>query len=417
MYHQRFLQPPTSGMAKQQAALVGFAHAAIRQQHAVLDVPFWQDDLAEILAIASQIRQNFRRLIVLGTGGSSLGGMMLTELAMQAHSIEHPRYEVVFAENLDPVSLRRILEPSALKESFILAISKSGGTVEPLFLALIVAEKLANLGCQLPQHMAVLVGEGESPMRRFAEDHALRIIHHPSAIGGRYSVLTAVGLLPAAVMGLDVAAIRAGAQTVVTGIAAGVDASAPLIGAAWHAALLDAGISQSIFMPYCDRLFAMGSWWRQLVAESLGKQGRGITPVRSLGAVDQHSQLQLYLDGPRDKCFTLIQVDVSSEGDFASKTALARYGLPELEQATTGDVLMAQSEATATTLAQHGCMVRHMAVSRLDEAAIGGLLMHWMVEVLAMAQLMDVNPYDQHAVEQGKILTRQLLQRRKDGLS
>jgi glucose-6-phosphate isomerase len=380
-----------------------FGRADVMDTHPVLTVPERDEELAAIEAFATRAA-GFKRLIVLGTGGSSLGGATLVQLGKASAT------QVQFAENLDPATLDEMLSPEHLAESMVLAVSKSGGTVEPLFLLLQAAAGLQKTGRDLKAHVAVLTGSKPSPLRSFAEDHDLEIIPHPDDIGGRYAVLTAVGLIPALLAGHDIGQLRKGAAAVVGRLKETPGYNPALIAAAWQMELIrQRHISQSVFMPYCDQLFAMGTWYRQLLAESLGKGGKGLTPIRSLGAVDQHSQLQLYLDGPKDKCFTLLEVDVHGKGSKAPEQWLSTYGLDYLQNATTGDVLMAQCRATAVTLAGHGLPVRHIALERVDSEAVGALLMHFMLEVIALAELMKVNPYDQLAVEQGKALTRQML--------
>jgi glucose-6-phosphate isomerase len=151
-------------------------------------------------------------------------------------------------------------------------------------------------------------------------------------------------------------------------------------------------------------------WYRQLWAESLGKKGKGTTPVRALGPVDQHSQVQLYLDGPKDKLFTF--VFGPTQGTGGKITRALTNGDPELaylEDRTVGDLAEAEGKATATALAQSGRPVRVIRLPKLNEESLGALLMHFMLETIIAGALMDVDPFDQPAVEQGKILTRQYL--------
>lgn len=399
---QDYAMPPTMDVAGLEGLADIFSKPDILKRHPVLELPYRKEDLKAVVNFAERASR-FKRLIVLGTGGSTLGGATLVGLGKPGTTTVH------FVENLDPDSLSTLLSPDRLRESMVLAISKSGGTVEPLYLLLQAASMLREMGVPLKEQVAVLTGSKPSPMRSFAEDHDLTIIPHPDDIGGRYAVLTAVGLIPALLAGHDIHALRHGATEVVTRLKETPGYNPALIGAAWLMHCQQQGAKLSVFMPYCNQLFAMGTWYRQLLAESLGKSGKGFTPIRSLGAVDQHSQLQLYLDGPRDKCFTMLEVNVRGKGDMAPAEWLTKYGLDYLQDNTSGDVLMAQCQATAATMAGHGLPVRHMVMQRLDSEAVGALLMHFMLEVIALAELMQVNPYDQLAVEQGKALTRKVL--------
>jgi glucose-6-phosphate isomerase len=162
-------------------------------------------------------------------------------------------------------------------------------------------------------------------------------------------------------------------------------------------------------MPYIDRLAPFGFWFRQLWAESLGKDGKGTTPVRAVGAVDQHSQLQLYLAGPADKLFTLVTLDQAGTGaafppDLAQDGALAYLAGKRL-----GDLLAAEQRATVTSLLRNGRPTRVIHLARLDEERLGALFMHFMLETIIAADLLGVDAFDQPAVEEGKVLARQYL--------
>ncbi|MEX2642839.1 MAG: glucose-6-phosphate isomerase, partial [Acetobacterales bacterium] len=168
------------------------------------------------------------------------------------------------------------------------------------------------------------------------------------------------------------------------------------------------GVAMSVLMPYCDRLGTFAMWYRQLWAESLGKDGMGTTPVKALGAVDQHSQVQLYLDGPRDKLFTLMLLDSAGRGGRV-ESARAPGKLSYLAGRTIGDLMEAEQNATAETLVRNGCPTRVIRLERLDEQALGALTMHYMLETIVAGRLMGVDPFDQPAVEQGKVLAREYL--------
>ena len=162
-------------------------------------------------------------------------------------------------------------------------------------------------------------------------------------------------------------------------------------------------------MAYADRLEKFTKWYVQLWAESLGKDGKGTTPIAALGPVDQHSQLQLYIAGPRDKLFTIVTVGASGLGPRIDMELAKRAHEPGLGGKTIGDLIAAQGRATAETLAKNGCPVRTIYIDTLDEAALGELLMHFMLETIIAAHLLNVDPYDQPAVEEGKVLAKKYL--------
>jgi glucose-6-phosphate isomerase len=213
-------------------------------------------------------------------------------------------------------------------------------------------------------------------------------------------------------VGLDVAALRAGAGEVLEATLGASEprASAPAIGAAINVGLSEArGINTTVVMPYLDRLAHFGLWFRQLWAESLGKDGKGTTPVRAMGTVDQHSQLQLYLSGPADKMFTVVTSDVAGTGATVSPQLASDPSLAYVAGKRMGDLLDAEQRATAQTLIRNGRPTRLIHVPRLDEKSLGALLMHFMLETIIAADLLGINAFDQPAVEEGKVLARQYL--------
>jgi glucose-6-phosphate isomerase len=162
-------------------------------------------------------------------------------------------------------------------------------------------------------------------------------------------------------------------------------------------------------MAYADRLERFTRWYVQLWAESLGKGGKGTTPIAALGPVDQHSQLQLYMAGPRDKLITVLTVASAGRGPRIDADLARIAGEPDFGGKTIGDLAAAEGRATAETLAKNGCPVRTMHLERLDEAALGELLMHFMLETIIAARLLGVDPFDQPAVEEGKVLAKRYL--------
>jgi glucose-6-phosphate isomerase len=221
-----------------------------------------------------------------------------------------------------------------------------------------------------------------------------------------------VGLLPALLMGLDVKRLRAGAKAVLDEVlgAKSPDEAPAAVGAALHYALSeDDRLATTVLWPYADDLAVFGGWWRQLWAESLGKDGKGSTPVSVLGPVDQHSQLQMFRDGPNTALFTLVTVDTRGKGPAAPRARANALGLKYLAGKRLGDLVDAEARATAQTLHKNGRPVRHIHLPKVDEFHVGALMMHFMLETIIMGRLMAVDPFDQPGVEEGKILAREYL--------
>ena len=404
-----------------EAALVRTAPALARlkQRHGdgslpLLRLPAKRDDLAALGALADEFRRRFATVLVLGIGGSSLGGQTVAALADQGFGPRPGAPRLQFMENIDPASFAALFAALDPAKTGIIAISKSGGTAETLAQLLAVLDwQRGELGPNsLGDRLIVLTEPKQSPLRRLAVALGARTLDHDPGIGGRYSVLSNVGLLPALIAGLDAAALRQGAALVLDrSLAAAAPAeSAPAIGAALSAAFAEKrGVGATVLMPYVDRLAPFGLWFRQLWAESLGKDGKGTIPVRAVGAVDQHSQLQLYLAGPNDKLFTLVTLDQAGEGPVLPAYLAADPELAYLADRRMGDLLDAEQRATATSLARNGRPTRLIRLERLDEAALGALFMHFMLETIIAADLFGVDPFDQPAVEEGKVLARQYL--------
>jgi glucose-6-phosphate isomerase len=374
-------------------------------------------DLPGITQEAQRLREGASDLVILGTGGSSLGGQTLCQLAGYAvpgvGAFLSPRLH--FFDNLDPLTLETALSALPLATTRFLVISKSGGTGETLMqaMALIQVFEQAGLrGALKTQVLAVsepLRPNGKNALRALLEPEGVRFLEHETGIGGRYSVLTNVGLLPAALMGLDLFALRLGAKDALDTLALEREKNPALLGAALHVAAMQEGKGLAVLMPYSDRLERLTRWWVQLWAESLGKKGHGSQPVAALGPVDQHSQLQLYLAGPNDRLFTLLTTGCAGTGPRIDSALALRAGEADLGGKSVGDLVAAQGRATADTLVRNHRPVRSLHVETLNARSLGALLMHFMLETILAGYALDIDPFDQPAVEEGKILARRYL--------
>ena len=370
-------------------------------------------DFARIAEVAEHLMKNTTDLVVFGIGGSSLGAQTLAQLAFwgtEAYKprTDHPRLHIV--DGIDSAVFRSMLTLMDLRTTRFLVVSKSGSTTETLMQLLVAVEALEEEGGgkYLKHHFAGVAEEGANPLRNILTDMGAPVMPHDPNLGGRFSAFSCVGLIPALIAGLDAKAIRAGACDTLD---AAMTASSPAVeGAALSVAARDVGLSQSVMWVYRDRLARLPKWWRQLWAESLGKQGQGTTPIDAQGPVDQHSQLQLYLDGPNDKLFTLIDAPALSDAK-AGKTWADKHNLPLLAGRGMSEVVAAQVRATAETLSNAGRAVRRFSFAGpLEERGLGSLMMHFILETLIAARLWNVDPFGQPAVEEGKRLTRRYLE-------
>ncbi len=373
-----------------------------REAAPIYKLPSRTDDLAEIESIATNIAEHYSDLVVVGMGGSSLSGETLAHLRKQGGLKLH------FVDNVDPHTLALLVESLPWVTTHFLVISKSGNTVETLAqMAVFLRAAKQRIPSGYGKHFTIITIPDNNPLHRLAVAHGMRHLAHCADLGGRFSVLSAAGLIPAAAVGVDIRALRAGAGIVLAknqGDKLGAAGEA----AALHMALVEKQTRIQILMHYADRLTGLALFHRQCWAESLGKQGQGTTPIPSRGATDQHSQMQLYLEGPKDKFFTSLMLDMAGQGaaiDFDE----ADSGLDYLRGHTLGDLAMAEQRATNATLIKSGRPLRTITCAVLDEATLGGLLMHFSLEVGFTAALMGINAYDQPAVESGKKLALEYL--------
>ena len=395
-----------------QGVLEAAVQGLLDQKVPALVITQQEDDLAHFEAQSSFLT-GFKTLVVLGTGGSSLGAKSLLELTRPVFGWQER--QMVFVENVDPHTVDALLSTFDPQETGYIVISKSGSTAETMSQFLCVLAKLrARVGeDNLAKHCLVITQETDSPLKRLAQRLHLPTLDHPCDIGGRFSVFSCVGLVPALLMGVDVKALRRGAASLLKELEA-LGAKSPVAqGASVCASLSQRGHSAHVMMPYCDRLGVYTLWWRQLWAESLGKKGQGTLPVPASGTVDQHSQLQLFLEGPRDKFYTLLLSRAQGHGPaFDARDVDTDPALSYFTGRTMGDLLVAEQKATLMCLRNQNLPVRTVTFDTFDAQTLGALLMQGMIETLLVARLMGVNAFDQDAVEESKILTRRFMQQK-----
>ena len=383
-----------------EAPLAGWREAPLPH----FTLPEKTDDLPDLRDMAAEMAVAFARVIVLGTGGSSLGAQVLAQIhGWGTPPGQSSGPQLVFADNLDATSMARLLMPEELSDTGFLVVSKSGGTAETMMQLCCVLPALEAARLEPARHIFGICGAGDVVFRRLAHQYGLRLLDHEADIGGRFAVLSNVGLLPALLAGCDIDAIRTGARENVAALFEN-DAMghAAAQGAALQYAHMQAGRMVSVLMPYADRLDRLTFWFRQLWAESLGKGGGGSLPANALGPVDQHSQVQLYLDGPDDKLFTMISHTTRGVGPKVPASFGTDPALGFMVERTIGDLVDAEARATRDTLIAHGRPVRYIQLPDTDEAIIGALLMHFMLETIMTAALMGIDAFDQPAVEDGK---------------
>jgi glucose-6-phosphate isomerase len=364
---------------------------------------------SEIKAISKKISDNYQNLYILGTGGATLCGQTLCGLLENSPQ----KSRLHFMDNIDPKTFEVIAKHINLNQAFILVVSKSGGTLETLtqfaFFVKLFEEKLGER--RLKEHFLVIT-DNESPdnkIRNIAQKLSIPVLPHEK-VGGRFSIFSAVGLLPASFSGLDISEILRGAANEVEKTFIQKNSNS-IIGAALNIAFVDQKkINATVMMPYVDRLKNFTTWFAQIWAESLGKNDIAPTPIRSLGTLDQHSQLQLYLGGKKDKFYNVIYI-VNNRSDFKIQLnhAFEEENLGYIAGKKFSDVINSAAKATIETLAKNSNPVRSFEIEQLDEFTFGQITMNFILETVLIAKYWGLNPFDQPAVEQSKKLTIEML--------
>jgi glucose-6-phosphate isomerase len=339
-------------------------------------------------------------VLTVGIGGSALGAATI-EQALRSRS-DAPLYVL---DNVDPVDVDDLLSALPLAETVVNVVSQSGTTAETLANFLVVRDAMEAAGVDWTERTLITTGESGN-LRDLADRHDLPVLPVPEGVPGRFSALSTVGLAVAAIQGRDLEALLAGAGAEADRLAGSLFESPAYAYGAVSYALAQRGAGANVTMPYAEGLESFAEWFAQLWAESLGKDGLGQTPIRALGATDQHSQLQLYRAGPHDKLVTLVRPRERPDRDIP-ETELE--GLSYLGGSSLGSLLDAEFEATEASLAAAGLPNVRVEIDRLDAAGVGGLLYGMEAACVLYGELASVSTFTQPAVEWGKRAARGLL--------
>jgi glucose-6-phosphate isomerase len=438
--YNNMLAPRLDGRGLDPAVLAEYAlrfrdiHADVEQRRAAgqlafMDLPCEQEVVAQIRAFGEGMGQAFDTIVVLGIGGSALGASALrgallrpfwNELGDEARDY-YPRLYVL--DNIDPTTIGPFLDHIDLERTLFNVVSKSGATAETMAQFLIVRERLrATLGEDgWRGHLLFTTDPASGILRKLATDEGIAALPIPPGVGGRFSVLSAVGLLPAALVGIDIDELLAGAASMVERCRTSSfqDNPAALYATLQYLADTRARAPVHVMMSYSDRLFGMADWFRQLWAESLGKRVdragsevfRGPTPVVALGVTDQHSQVQLYMEGPFDKTITFLRAG-RTNGDVTIPPAYPEVeALSYLGDRTLGQLLDAECGATTSALTRRGRMNMTIELPVVTEHTVGQSFMLLQLATVYAGALYEVDPLDQPGVELGKELTYGLMGR------
>ena len=415
------------------AAKAATAHAYV-EQNAGKGMLGWarlaydQDAIVEdIVATANDIRSNFKAFVVLGIGGSALGPIAVFQALKHMHYNElsdqkrgGPKFYV--EDNVDPERMNALFDVIDPATTCFNVITKSGATSETMSQYLIISRVLQDkLGADWTKHVVATTDCEKGNLIKLAKKEGFKTFYIPASVGGRFSELSPVGLLPAAVLGIDVKTLLEGAKDMQErSKSADLRQNAPLLCAALQYVSMGKGKNISVMMPYADSLKYIADWYCQLWGESLGKavdlDGKtvyaGQTPVKALGVTDQHSQIQLYTEGPFDKVVTFIAVD-----RFRQEYRIPE-GLPDFPDVNflcgndMGTLLNNERKATEYALTKAKRLNHTIYVPEVNEYTLGQLLMLFMLETAYCGAMLNINTFNQPGVEEGKKATFALFDRK-----
>lgn len=401
--HGRLREIQTTLQTERAAGRLGFA-----------DLPGDKAALAAVERMTARQGKGIETVIVLGIGGSSLGFIALKEALLHPlhNQVERPAFYVL--DNIDSETIHAVLSVINPKKTLVNVITKSGSTAETIGQFLLFFDRFAKkLGGkkEAVKRFVLTTDPIGGALRPLVEREGFAALDLPPSVGGRFSVLTPVGLFPAALAGIDIRKLLRGAgQALQGGLYEKVARSPALIGAALHYLHYGQGRPLAVMMPYANSLFRVGDWFRQLWAESLGKavnvRGEkvnvGPTPIASLGATDQHSQVQLYAEGPDDKFYTFLRVGKMRTDLRYPKSPWKDPAFTYFAGHTMNELLDAEAEATRFALTEVGRPAVTINLPRVNADTIGRLLMHLQIQTAAAGQLLEIDPFDQPGVEAGK---------------
>mgnify|MGYP005769030407 CR=1 FL=1 len=392
-----------------------------------MNLGYNEETLWYVKEYAAMVKDRFENILVLGIGGSALGGIAVTEALLKPYwnLLSDEQREglpkIFFLDNIDPDTMTGLLDILDLSKTLVNVITKSGSTAETMSQFMIVKDRLEKeLGDNYRYNVVATTDKRTGVLRQIAEQEGYKTFVVPDDVGGRFSVFSAVGLLPFALVGIDIDAIVNGIKDMDlalknTDINENIAAQNALI----HY-LMDTkkGKKLSVMMPYSSRLKYVSDWYAQLWAESLGKNKDksgndvhiGPTPIKALGATDQHSQIQLYNEGPNDKLITFIRVE-EFDNTLDIPNIFEYTGIRYLGGKTMNQLINAEADSTRVAISDYGRPNVSIYLPKVDAYNIGQLLYMFEVQTAIAGELYNINTFDQPGVEQAKNYTYALMGR------
>ena len=389
------------------------------------ELPYNQDEIvADILDYAKKMQSKIEYFVVLGIGGSALGpAAVFTALCHFRHNDlpkDKQKIKFLVEDNVDPERMLALLDVIEPEKTLFNVITKSGATSETMSQYLIISDILKKkIGAKWNEHIVATTSSAKGNLIKLAKENNFKTFYIPDSVGGRFSELCPVGLLPAAIMGIDIKAMLKGAGEMDKACAT-TENNPALMCAVLQYIAMNKGKNISVMMPYADSLKYIADWYCQLWGESLGKavdnDGKvihaGQTPVKSLGVTDQHSQVQLYTEGPFDKVITLIGVE-KFRGDVTIPQGAEQF--PDVNFLcghTMGELINTERVATEYALTRSKHMNNTILLDEINANTLGQLLMFFQLETAYEGYLLNIDAFNQPGVEEGKNATYALFNRK-----
>ncbi len=392
-----------------------------------LNLGYSEETIWYVKEFASMVRGRFDNILVLGIGGSALGGMAVTEALLKPYwnflsKEERNNYpKIFFLDNIDPDSIAGLLDILDLKKTLVNVITKSGSTAETMSQYMIIKDMMEKeLGDDYRKNIVATTDNRIGVLKQLADQEGYKTFIIPDDVGGRFSVFSAVGLLPMALVGIDVDKIMSGVKDMDlalknTDIFQNIAAQGALINYLMDKKL---GKNISVLMPYSSRLKFVTDWFVQLWAESLGKEydrngekvNIGLTPIKAVGATDQHSLIQLFNEGPNNKLITFIRVD-NFDNTLDIPNIFEYTGIGYLGGKTINDLINAEADSTKVSLADYSRPTMTINIEKVDEYNIAQLLYMFEIQTAITGELYNIDAFSQPAVEQAKNYTYALMGR------
>ena len=350
--------------------------------------------LQNTIKVTNDFKKNKNKFVIFGTGGSNLGARALVNINFN-NNIE-------FYDNIDPVHFENSFKDISIKSTGFVIISKSGTTPETLSQLGAIIE-IAKEKKQLDEfylNTLIITESKSSPLYNIAKNNNCLYLEHENDIGGRFSVFSNVGMVPAILSGFKVEEFQEGARNIYENYKI---KNLNVLARIFRYQNLTR-YSNSVIMTYSDSLYYFGKWYLQLWSESIGKDKKGITAIHSVGTTDQHSQLQLYLDGPKDKFFTFITTDHHKKGLKINSDIMNFENVDYLANKKMGDLMHAEQQATMDTFKINNFKFREIFIPKINEFYLGSLMATSIIETVFSCIYFEVDAFDQPAVEYGKKL-------------